>query len=362
MAWARDWPKESCDDLMLEDMNELNSELNLRANLSNAVFVEGDGLRYAIRTMRVRVDTAMTNKFLNEDGYLYAPIGTATSGVGYAKIVNIFEEIYGAPRLAWQNEADGTEATAVGGWWPPACSLEDSEPYIFHVNELYDVIDALEWLIVSPSSSVGIYRNGVCFSGGGGGAATKQDALDTAWTAYLADTSNAGYGQVDISRMGFPFQYQAVVERSQFFSIITLLAATTAVRYVIYHIVHNNFAEDPAGAVAAPPEDSLSFYAGTAVPDYYGATGWTYGSLSGTLPIPDVLVNVPTGGGAELDGAWIGELTNNLTPGSVNYFRSCLTTIDTKPQYLVDSGYWTGGLAHRLLRMHTSNRWAVKLF
>jgi len=157
MAWARTWPKVADDEIALEDFNDLNDELNLRAGLSYAAIADGTNLRTVIQTMRVRIHGVLPawlgaywsdSKFLNASGVPYGPPTLATCGylgAGEGPWQNIFEELYAGGRLAWRNEDDGTEATSEGSWYPPKCSLQDSEPYIFHVNELYDVINALVW-------------------------------------------------------------------------------------------------------------------------------------------------------------------------------------------------------------------------
>ena len=339
MAWARTWPKVECDDIALEDFNELNSELNLRAGVANAAFVEGDGLRYAIKTMRTRVNSVLKDPstpvggFLNASGYLYCPPAVASGDDS----VNIFGELYGGGRLAWRNKLDGTEATSGGNWWPPQCSLEDSDPYIFHVNELYDVINALEWNVLAPFTQLGVwYRLGQGYH-----ATTKQGALDAAWTDILAATAldSAGWqnNQVKLQYTGDAAEtpaYRVNIWHAQRFASLAIPASMTAARLYFCRLAYNQYLTGSTTYSKIPTVPNLLVYSDTTTPVPLSDADWGFGALGLTVAFPDQ--NAPT-----YNGVWGGAITG-LAADATNYFRFSTSCLSTKPQYIVDSGYWRG--------------------
>jgi len=336
MAWARTWPKVACDEFALEDMNELNSELNLRAGIANAAFVEGDGLRYAIRTMRLRVNAVLKTPaapeggFLNDSGYLYCPPAVASGDDS----VNIFGELYGGGRLAWRNEDDGTEATG-SSWWPPECSLEDSDPYIFHVNELYDVIDALEWNVLAPLTDLG----NLFLLGQGYHLTTKQGALDDAWadlTGNTPTTTGTHYNQEEVQYTGDDAEtpaYRVNIWHTQRFASLAIPATMTAARLYFCRLAYNRYltGESTYSKIPAPQPNAL-VYVDNTTPVPLAAADWGFGALGLTVAIPDQ--NAPT-----YNGVWGGALTG-LTADATNYFRFGLSCLTAPPQYVVDGGYW----------------------
>lgn len=346
MAWTRTWPKAADDEIYLEDLNELNSELNLRAGLSNAAFAEGDALWNCIWTMRSRVNgvlhtvelPAHTGKFLDGDGFFWGYPGEDTQYTGYSRQINPWKHLYGGSRLAWRNKADGTEATAGDQWEPEACGLEDSEPYEFLLNELYDVINLLEWNIIPVAATHGSLNR----HGDPSWETSAQDALDAAWASFGAATATSAgtplahtYAAWQTQTVESGTEYSLYMDEwRQFFS--HAIPTHTAARLVLYQLDQNRFDTDPDGDDDTPPAWNVLIRAGTdAIPSPPTDDEWTYGAQIGTVAVPDELA----ASGSEYEGAWYGALTG-LEAGETNYIQIIGDGLAAKPQYLVDDGWW----------------------
>ncbi len=332
MAWSTAWPKAEGENVTVALLNELVAELNVRTDLVVEVpmddFAEGDSLWDAIHDLRQRVaDVLAAHFFINEDtGYMLALVEDHTPTYHYDWDDCIFAYALGEGRVGWRQDAAANETTSSS---PPSCSLEDSAPYAFHLNELHDVIDALQWININ-SGIVGP-NHLLEKTGTSGAVASKQAAIDDAWAALVADDVYEGaFSQNFWSRFSYDTTYDADITLSQPTVAIEIPAEATALMIWAFGVRENYF--HTAAGDAAPPAWSLQFYIGTAEITV-DADGWTYGALAGTLDVPSVVAPPISADdfGVELTGFSAGEL---------NYIRQGQSTISTKPQYIVDDGEW----------------------
>ena len=192
MAWTAGlWPVDQDTTTVLTAANELRTELNARAGLAVAAFVQGDSTWDAIKVLRDAVDGVITDFYKEDDWGQYVGNGVAGDGGGLDGTVNIFNDVFGGVRAAWRNTAAGGEATA-----PLYDPPNHSDPYTFHFNELHDVIDALEWKRAECSAYSDTNSKSALLREGGQdwgepAYATVQEALDAAWTEVNADTAAA---------------------------------------------------------------------------------------------------------------------------------------------------------------------------
>ena len=363
------WPKVDGDDVLLSDFNELVDEFNLRTGrtgLPTAIpqFTCGYVTREAIVTLRRAVEGLMPKQhpyppydwpwygvWHNEDGVQYAPVGKETDEDG--TWINVFEELFGEGRTCWLNDSIGTEVH--GQWWyggyqdsdtgnTPKCSLQDSEPYIFHLNELYTVIHHIEW-ISFPLTSLGtVSRHGI---GGGDEACTKQEALDAAWTALLASGSGGNISHLYATWgciYNDPSWPHIELSQGQRFYSTDLPAGFTAVKLRLQCAA--NWYIGSSGNAEKPPTYNLVVRSGTIDPGALTIADWDYGAVISSQAVTDQMIDA-----APVDV--LVDLTNLLDDGVVNYLCLAASDQSTKPQFIVDSGYWlySGGLD----RLHNPN-------
>lgn len=203
-AWTADrWPLDagsSTPTNLLTCANELRTQLNARAGCGDAgwvditAFAEGQSTWDAIKLLRDGVDSVVTDFYKDSDWGQYVGNGVAGDGGGIGGTLNIFLDLFGGTRNTWLN-APATQATAAA--YDPT---DGDLPYKTYLNELYTVIDALEWkrvicsLYTDTNSKSALEREGGQEEGVDAGAASAQAAIDAAWTAATGDTAAAVAG------------------------------------------------------------------------------------------------------------------------------------------------------------------------
>lgn len=298
MAWTPGrWPLaagSSTPDNLLTCVNELRSELNIRGDMADPVwgdlgaFAEGDSTWDAIKAIRDKVDGVLGLFYKGTDWRAYVGCGTAGAGAGVGGTINIFLDVFGGVRDAWLNTPPATQATA------PAYDPTEGDPtYKTYLNELYSVIDALQWIRIettgyddgSGNQTLTRYGESACDE------ASEQDAVDAAFadigaavaaagTADPGDTANYGetYGgggywacQLWHNRTWWQFDAPANVEDA----------------YVYLHGDIGNWYEDALGSTDTNPAWDMHVAISGVSPGALTDADWAYGADAAAIDAPD---------------------------------------------------------------------------
>lgn len=351
MAWTPDrWPLAagaSTPNNLLSCANELRTELNARHGTALvAAFAAGQSTWDAIKIIRDAVDSVVDQFYDGDDSLKrFAATGVAGSGVGLAATRSIFEAAFGGARVTWLN-APATESTA------PAYDPTEGDPcYKTYLNELYSVIDLLQWLAVdtttysSGSPAYGVLRR----RGAAYGEADEQAALDAAYTAYLADTPTPlTHPQTPRFYLSYYDTYPGAADAYflaafRVFRQATIPTGSLSCKAVMVGPQSNSYLTG-AGYVATP-QWYAEVYLSTTTPGAIADADWTYGALAATLTVPNVHVAF----GDPLNTDLYAAALTGFTAGSLHYFQLLVKDDDVEPQWIVDDGDWDEGQMYREL-------------
>jgi len=241
-------------------------------------------------------------------------------GAGTSERLNIFNDTIETDRLIWQNEPDGTEVGSPDYDEPQQCSFGESDPALYHLNELHDIIDAMRWRSVPFITDTGQTRKCQISFGGHSSVSAAQAITDlwTAWTAKADADSSDGlsddsliYRQHSTYDLGGASLFYYTLTDRRLNGYLDIPTGADAVKIAIGN--WKNYQDISTGRQKVPETWQVALYLSTSQDTSWDAAAM---SLAATLDVPDSLM-YPDG-----DDLVVVELTDaTWTAGVRNYWH-----------------------------------------